>query len=385
MAYTTPRTWADETIVNSSDLNTEIRDNVSALYSMANAPYRNLLYNGAMQIAQRNTSVASITSDGYYTADRWLVGISSLGTWTQSVENDAPTGSGLRKSLKMLCSTADASPAAGDYCIIQQRLEGYDVQRIAKGTSSAQPLAVSFWVKSNKTGTYNCYLQDLDNNRSISAQYTISASGTWEYETVYFPADTTGAFDNDNASSLYLTFVLGAGSNWTSGTTPTSWETVTLANLAPGQTNLAANTNNYWQVTGVQLETGSVATGFEFLLFGDELRRCQRYYEKSYNVDVVPGTSTYVGSFFAAVSAHADATVGSMIYFKVSKRSSPNMLGWTPVGNANLFTYSRSGASGNSGANFYVTGMSSVYAYTATGANWVPATISGHWTAEAEL
>ena len=76
---------------------------------------RNLLYNGAMQVAQRGTSTASITTSGYYTADRWKSVVTTQGTWTQSIESDAPTGSGLRKSLKMLCTTADAAPAAGDF------------------------------------------------------------------------------------------------------------------------------------------------------------------------------------------------------------------------------------------------------------------------------
>jgi len=174
-------------------------------------PNRNLVINGDMQIAQRGTSVASITTTGYRTVDRWNNSISSFGTWTQSVENDAPTGSGFRKSLKMLCTTADASPAAGDFHLIEQYIEGQNLQQIAKGTSSAKQLTISFWVKANATGTYIVELYDNDNSRTISASYTISASATWEKKTVTFAADTTGVLDNDNASSLNLGFWLGAG------------------------------------------------------------------------------------------------------------------------------------------------------------------------------
>jgi hypothetical protein len=239
---------------------------------------RNVIINGAMQVAQRGTSTASITAGGYYTTDRFNVALGTLGTWTQSNEADAPTGSGLRKSTKMLCTTADASPAAGDFLIFQQELEGQNVQQFAKGTASAKQFSLSFWVKSNVTGTYIAELRDIDNARLVNASYTISASATWEKKTITFPADTTGAFDNDNNASLALGFWLAAGSNFTSGSLQTTWAAQTNANRAVGQTNLAAATSNYWQVTGVQVEAGSVATPFEFEDFGTTLAKCQRYY-----------------------------------------------------------------------------------------------------------
>lgn len=239
---------------------------------------RNLLYNGAMQVAQRGTSTASITSSGYYTADRWRMGIASSGTWTASVENDAPTGSGFRKSLKMLCTTAAASPASGAQFRVHQNLEGQDIQLVRKGTSSAEHLTVSFWVKSNVTGTYIVELYDDDNTRQCSKSYTINASGTWEQKIITFPPDTTGAFDNDNNGSLRCDFWLVTGSDTGSGTLNTSWAAVTAANRAAGQTNVAAATNNYWQITGTQLNIGPVATPFEFKSFGQELAECQRYY-----------------------------------------------------------------------------------------------------------
>ncbi|MFN5250711.1 MAG: hypothetical protein ACK5DE_06660, partial [Bacteroidota bacterium] len=247
--------------------------------------HRNLVINGDMQIAQRSTSVSSVTSGGYLTADRWNEGITTQGTWTISVENDAPTGSGFRKSLKWLCTTADASPAAGDNLQFFTTLEGQNLQQIKKGTAAAEQLTLSFWVKSNVTGTYVAELYDADNNRQTSKQYTISASGTWEYKTITFAADTTGAFDNDNQLSLYAIFGLGAGSNFTSGTLQTSWASATTANRFVGQVNLASATNNYWQITGVQLEVGDTATPFEFLPVDVELAACQRYYYRN-----TPGT-----------------------------------------------------------------------------------------------
>jgi hypothetical protein len=231
-----------------------------------------------MQIAQRSSSVASITASSYNTADRFKIGISSMGTWTQSVENDAPTGSGFRKSLKMLCTTADASPAASDQVRLETHLEGQNLQQIKKGTSAAEQLTLSFWVKANVTGTYIVELIDADNNRQVSKSYTVSASATWEKKTLTFPADTTGALDNDNALSFSIQFSLGAGTDYTSGTLNTSWATSTNANRFVGQVNLASAISNYWQITGVQLEVGDTATPFEFKPYDEELRQCLRYF-----------------------------------------------------------------------------------------------------------
>lgn len=281
---------------------------------------RNLLYNGAMQVHQRGTSTASITTANYYTADRWKTDLGAFGTWTQSVENDAPTGSGFRKSLRMLCTTADASPAAGDYGIVEQQLEGQDCQLIRKGTSSAQQLTLSFWVKANVTGTYICFLQDLDNNRSVSLTYTISASATWEQKTLVFPADTTGALDNDNASSLMVRFVLGAGTNWTSGTRNQTWASLTLANLAQGQTaNVASAINNYWQITGVQLNVGPVAASFEFKSYERELRECQRYY---YRIT----SSSNAFTRFSLGQVYSATQVLGFVSYPVTMRTAPTAI-----------------------------------------------------------
>jgi len=277
---------------------------------------RNVIINGAMQVAQRGTSSTGLTGAGYFTADRWNMFASSLGTWTQSVENDAPTGSGFRKSLKMLCTTADASPAAGDVLLFTQNLEGQNVQQFLKGTSSAKQFSLTFWVKGSTTGTYIVELNDADNSRSVSAAYSIAVAGTWEKKTVTFPADTTGAFDNDNASSLELIFWLGAGSDYTSGTLATTWGTRTNANRAVGGTNLAGAINRYWQVTGVQLEAGAVATPFEFEDYGVTLAKCQRYYYRNtpgsiygnYAVLASGSSTLFEGSVHVPVTMRTGAT-----------------------------------------------------------------------------
>ena len=241
--------------------------------------YRNIIINGDMSIAQRATSASSITSSGYHTVDRWRPTISSAGTWTISQSTDVPTGQGFGYSQKFDCTTADASLSAGDYVVLQQRIEGQNLQYLKKGTSSAESTTLSFWVYATKTGTNIVELYDNDNTRQISKSYTISSSNTWEKKTVTFAGDTSGAFGNDNARSLDVRWWLGAGSNYTSGTLSTTWTSSTNANRAVGQVNHADNTSNNFYITGVQLEAGTTASDFEFLPYDVNLQRCQRYYQ----------------------------------------------------------------------------------------------------------
>ena len=279
---------------------------------------RNVVINGAMQVHQRGTSVAGLGngSGSYYTADRWRLNVSGTapGTWTQSIENDAPTGSGLRKSLKLLCTTA-ATTLGENW--IGTTLEGQNLQQFLKGTSSAKQFTWSFWVKSNVTGTYIAELYDADNTRQCSGSYTISVAGTWEKKTLTFPADTTGAFDNDNALSLYAVWWFGAGSAASSGTLNTVWNSVTNANRAVGQTNLGAATSNYWQVTGVQLEAGAVATPFEFEDIGTTLAKCQRYYYVHVN-----GISQAIGM----VSWYNADNISIVFQHPVTMRTAPTIV-----------------------------------------------------------
>jgi hypothetical protein len=239
--------------------------------------FRNIVINGDMSIAQRGTSVASITAGGYYTADRFRTDISSLGTWTQSQSTDVPTGQGFSSSMKLECTTADAAPAASDFMNFAQRIEGQNLQYLKKGTSSAESLTASFWVKSNKTGTYIAELYDVDNARQISKSYTIDSANTWEKKTITFDGDTTGTLDNDNGLSFVFGLTLGAGTDFTSGTLNTTWNSNTNANRAVGQVNLADSTSNEWYITGVQLEAGTTASDFEFLPVDVNLGRCLRY------------------------------------------------------------------------------------------------------------
>jgi len=285
---------------------------------------RNMIINGAMQVAQRGTSQASITSTGYYTIDRWQVAITNGGTWTMSQDTDVPTGEGFANSLKMDCTTADTSFGASDSLYVRTKLESQDCQNMKKGTSSAEKVTLRFWVKSSKTGTHIVELLDNDNSRFVSLAYTISSANTWENHTLTFPADTTGAFADDNGVGLGIHWYMGAGSNISSGTLGTTWHT-TQANRAAGQVNLADSTDNNWYLTGVQLEVGSQATPFEHRSFGEELALCQRYYQQfSGDPEAYAGTEADAESCGAGVWYGSSQILG-MLAYKAPMRTAPSI------------------------------------------------------------
>jgi len=272
------------------------------LAQSASAPegQKNIVINGAMQVAQRSTSVTGVTDSGYRTCDRFRPVITNAGTWTISQSSDAPTG--FATSLKFDCTTADTSLGSSDKFRLDYYIEGRDVQHLQKGSSSAKSLTMSFYVKTNKTGTYVFELNDADNSRAYSQTYTVSSADTWEKKTIVFVGDTSGAFGNDNNSSLQAHWWIASGTDFTSGTTPSGWESKTNANRAAGlNVNIADSTSNEWYITGVQLEVGSVATEFEHRSFGEELALCQRYYYTTDHLDGSTGHSAHILGVFTTI------------------------------------------------------------------------------------
>ena len=283
-----------------------------------NTGRRNLIINGAMQVSQRGTSSTGQTGSGYKNSpDRFRQSIGTAGTWTVSQSTDAPEG--FSNSHKLDCTTANSSLSAASDMVLQHRLEGQNLQLLKKGTSNAESVTVSFYVKSNKTGTYIFEMFDNDNSRSISKAYTISSADTWERKEITIEGDTTGTLDNDNARSVTLQWWLVAGSNFTSGTLSTSWTASSgnTANRVVGQVNLADSTDNEWYITGVQMELGENASDFEHRSFGEELALCQRYYAKYDSLN----SYTCFGSGFSRTSTRA------IVYFKFpeSMRARPTV------------------------------------------------------------
>ena len=245
---------------------------------------RNLVINGAMQVAQRGTSATSITAPNYYTVDRMHTEIQSAGTWTMTQSDDVPTGLGFTKSIKYDCTTADASLSASDYFIQRHSFEGQDLQRLMYGTSDAKPVTISFYVKSNKTGTYVCELQQLPGDGTYprtAKSFTIDSANTWERKIITLNGNTAKTLPDSNARGLDIMIWMAAGTTFTSGTfnAGNSWDTGNSQRASALNVNIADSTSNEIYFTGLQMEIGTSATDFEHRLFAEEVALCQRYYE----------------------------------------------------------------------------------------------------------
>jgi hypothetical protein len=283
---------------------------------------RNIVINGAMQVAQRGTSFTDVAGSAYH-LDRYRTGMGD--TSARFTVTQATAGlNGFGNSLKYDCTTAESSLSNADARLfVTQRIEGQDLQQLKKGTSDAEKITVSFYVKSTKTGTYILNIVDHDNSRQISKAYTISSSGTWEQKILTFDADTTGALTNDNTTSIELFWWLIAGTNYQSGTLATSWQSYAgssdYEDSAVGNVNLGDSTSNTWEITGIQLEVGSQATPFEHRSFGEELALCQRYFEILGSTAVTDYGFMFTGACFNSTQTRFG------LQWNVTKRASPTV------------------------------------------------------------
>ena len=303
-----------------------VADSLGAGATPNQSAFKNIIINGDMSIAQRG-DVTGANSSGYKAIDRYRHTI-SIATWSISQSTDVPSGQGFAKSMKMDCTTAEASPGSTDALAFVQKIEGQNLQYLKKGTSSAESLTVSFWVKSNKTGTAQVNLFDEDNTRIIGKQWSISSADTWEKKTLTFDGDTSGALGNDNGSSLRCEIWLDAGSAYKTGATPTSWESLNTADyFAGGTLNLGDNTANEIYITGLQMEVGTTASDFEFLPHDVNLERCQRYFETNMSYGVTPANpvSDADANIYGSAGAFASSACRLDHFFLTRKRTSPSM------------------------------------------------------------
>tara|TARA_Y100000004_G_scaffold17483_1_gene18051 strand:+ start:783 stop:1976 length:1194 start_codon:yes stop_codon:yes gene_type:complete len=308
-----------------------------------------IIYNGDMAVAQRGTSFTGVSSGSNFPVDRFEFYPTNLGAYTiiqEALTSGEAYNNGFRTALRIDTTTADASPASTDYAILRTKFEGKDLGLFKKGTSNAEKFTLAFWVKSNKTTTGQVNLFDIDNNRLVSGTYATSSANTWEKKVINFPADTTGGFDNDNALSLIVEFFLDSGSNFSSGTAPTAWEAQTNADRNANNFAIGSSTDNDFALTGVQLEVGEFSSTtippFQFENFGDNLQRCQRYFNILMN-----SSAERTDSINAHI--HDNDTMRGSIHFPVEMRSTPSITS-SSSGSADHWRYISNGINTNYGS-----------------------------------
>ena len=317
---------------------------------------RNLIINGAMQVAQRGTTETQSQYSNYPICDRWRVQLdnASQATFTQETSGGP---SGFPTFFKWNVDSVDSSIATASNVYLNQRIEGLNLQSLGYGAASAKTLTMSFYVKGNRTGTYVLEISRPNESRHIGKTYTIDTADTWEYKTITFPGDTTNSITNNNSEGFRIKWWLQAGTNFTTGTLPANWAAESNVNRAAGQSvNLHDDAGANWNITGVQLEVGERATPFEHRSYGDEFQRCLRYYEVLTTTD----NNRPLTGFFSGNLSNCH------IFFKVTKRANPTVavpsLGeiysgsWSSVTAA---TVSPSGSTGDTeGVSFVFTGGS---------------------------
>ena len=235
---------------------------------------RNKIINGEFRINQRNHSGSA--GHNVYTLDRWKYARSANTEFSQDQSTETPDG--FANSVKMTSIGSNGSTGANDYAYWRYHIEGQDLQDLSKGTSAAKAFTLSFYFKSDVTGTFAISIQD-ENSRMCNATYTVSNTN-WNRYTITIPADTTGTIANSNANGLSIHFYIVAGSNHTSGSAVHTWGSYSASSVATGfNAHITTNSVNLY-LTGVQLEISDYATSFEHRSYSDELLRCMRYYKK---------------------------------------------------------------------------------------------------------
>lgn len=351
--------------------------------SLAPMIFRNKIINGDMAIYQRN---AATTVNEGVSVDRWVLLKTNGATESVAQNSDAPSGVGFQYSLRNTISTGDASIASTEYSGLMQKIEGYQIRDLNFGTSSAKPVTIQFWIRSSVTGTYTGNIGNSDASRMCPFNFTINAANTWEFKTVTLPGCTDGTWNTTTNIGLYLRIYAALGSSYLGGTAGV-WNSATQYGSGTPVNGIASN-GNIFAITGVQLEAGLAPTPFEFLPIQTQIALCQRYYEKSYNIDVAPGTNTSIGRMYFLGASDNASNLGFTLTFGVVKRVSPTGFSAFTQAGADGWQYARSATSGTlTTANLIATNLGACggLVYGNVGAANTSAQIWGHWVVSAEL
>ena len=280
---------------------------------------RNRIINGDMRIDQRNAGASVTPTSGQYLVDRFYYQSTQASKVTAQQNAGSVTLPAGFTNYQGITSSSAYSVASGDYFLIRQAVEGFNIADLNWGTASAVTVTLSFWVRSSLTGAFGGAFTNASGNRWYPFSYTISAANTWEQKYITIAGDTTGTWATNNTAGIQISWNLGAGSTY-SGTAG-AWTASTI--LAPtGSTSVVGTNGATFYLTGVQLEVGSAATQFERRQYGQEFMLCQRYYQ--------------VG--FAAGRLSIAATEGWPIQYKVTMRATPTITFGTAYSSFGLST-----------------------------------------------
>jgi len=344
---------------------------------MQTVPFRkNVIINGGMDIWQRGTSFVG-AANGSFTTDRFKFGLSNSGVWDLTRSTNVPTvaqsGRKFNYSYRADVTTADGTVGSTDLCRLIYRIEGYDYQSLYQ-----QDQTLSFWIKGNKTGIYCVAFRNTGSDRSYVSEITINSADTWEKKTITITtAPSAGTWNFTNGMGLEISFSFVSGTFFQ--TTKDAWQSGNFL-ATSNQVNLADSTSNYIQITGVQLEKGTTATEFEYRSIGEELALCQRYYEKSYNMDVDPGTSTDLG---AESHRYKVAVSLEKVAYAVSKKGMPSVTVYSTTGAAN--NVRNNSASTDIGVGSIGRNGESGFILNLSGGTTVDNFLTYNWTAQSEL
>ena len=350
---------------------------------------KNRIINGAMVIDQRNAGASVNTtsaSAAVYTLDRWYYFASQTSKFTiQQNAGSVTPPVGFTNYLGVTSSSA-YSIGSGELFSISQSIEGFNIADLGWGTASAKTVTLSFWVRSSLTGTFGGSITNGSQNRSYPFSYTISSANTWEQKSVTVVGDTSGTWITNNGIGMTVWLGLGVGS--TISGTAGSWSGSTYYS-ATGATSVVGTNGATFYITGVQLEVGSSATGFEYRMYSTELVNCQRYFEKTYSQNVALGTSTESNVEWSGTSFQSLASTGTfqaqLRPFKVVKRAAPTMTFWDFVGNSGKWTryFVGVGPSNNNTVSVDTQDDCGFRMFVASGSN--TSNCCGHWAASSEL
>ena len=323
--------------------NTDGNLNLSPVETInGNAPFgrKNLIINGGMTVAQRATATTTVSGAGVYdTIDRMKLWESTGGSMNSEQSTTAPAG--FSKSLKLTVATADTSLGSTEYACFAQNIEAQDLQHLQYGTSSAKTITMSFYVRSNKTGTYCITIDKIDSTTyHYVKEFTINSADTWERKEITIAPDSNikasgGAIADDNGIGLRCFIGLAWGSTYASATDD-AWSSDTNDFATSNQVNWMDSTSNDFYFTGFQVEVGELATEFEHRSFNEELYNCKRYFQKSFNYDTAPENGggsgvSFNGGLLGYCGSNNSGTYSGFHRFDPEMRANPTV---TTYGNS---------------------------------------------------